>query len=38
MEYGRGVLKEGEMEIERALRVGKGGLRTQLGVDEIEGG
>ncbi|KAI9673020.1 MAG: hypothetical protein M1817_003184 [Caeruleum heppii] len=30
MEYGRHRLREGEEEIERAMRVGKEGLRTQL--------
>lgn len=38
MDYGRGVLKEGEMEIERALNIGRGGLRAQLRVDETEDG
>ncbi|KAI9718771.1 MAG: hypothetical protein M1812_003945 [Candelaria pacifica] len=33
MEFGLEVLKEGEMEIERALRVGKSGLRTQFDED-----
>ncbi|KAI9795913.1 MAG: hypothetical protein M1835_004942 [Candelina submexicana] len=36
LQYGRGVLKEGEMEIERALRVDKSGLKSQLGVGETE--
>ncbi|KAI9818852.1 MAG: hypothetical protein M1827_007673 [Pycnora praestabilis] len=34
LEFRRGMLREGEEEIERAMRVGKEGLRAQLGVHD----
>jgi len=37
LQYSKGMLREGEEEIERAMRVGKGGLKSYLGAGRDQG-
>lgn len=37
LRYSKGVLREGEEEIERAMKVGREGLKSQLEVDRDQG-